>query len=188
MKPLMPKAVAIWLIENTALTFQQIADYCGLHILEIESLANEESDKYLKSVNPVATGELNEDNLKECEADSSKALIYIESKEYNSFSKATNKNTTQSKFKRKAKPESILWVITNYPDINDYQISKLLSTTANTVKTIRSKTYWNYKNLVAKNPVSLGLCEESALSKLIENTKKQQEEAIATSTEETANA
>jgi hypothetical protein len=175
MKPLMPKAVAIWLIQNTALTFQQIADYCAIHLLEVESLANEESDKYLKSVNPINSGELAQDNLKDCEADPSKKLIYIESKEYNNFAKLSNKNTTQSKFKRKAKPESILWIITNYPYINDYQVSKLLSTTANTVKAIRSKTYWNYKNLVAKNPVSLGLCEETALSKLIENSKKIQE-------------
>ncbi len=174
MKPLMPKAVAIWLIKNTSLTFQQIADYCGLHLLEIESLANEESNKYLQPVDPISTGELKEQNLKECEKDSSKKLVYVESKEYNSYSKVFNKNTTQSKFKRKAKPESILWIITNYPEINDYQISKLLNTTANTVKTIRSKTYWNYKNLVAKNPVSLGLCEESSLYKIIENSKKQE--------------
>lgn len=179
MKPLMPRAVAIWLIKNTGLTFQQIADYCGLHILEIESLANEESNKYLQPVDPIATKELDQNNLEECEEDPSKSLIYVESKEYNSYSKIFNKNTTQSKFKRKAKPESILWIISNYPDINDYQISKLLSTTANTVKAIRSKSYWNYKNLVAKNPVSLGLCEEAALSKLIENAKKQQEEALS---------
>ncbi|MCL2567626.1 MAG: DUF1013 domain-containing protein [Alphaproteobacteria bacterium] len=172
MKPLMPKAVAIWLIENTAVSFQQIADYCGLHILEVESLANEETDKSLKPVNPVASGELSPSNILECEKDSAKSLIYIESQEYNNYSKVFNKNTTQSKFKRKAKPEAILWVVANYPDINDYQISKLLSTTTNTVKTIRARTYWNYKNLVAKNPVSLGLIEEEVLSKLIESSKR----------------
>lgn len=172
MKPLMPKAVAIWLIENTSTSFQQIADYCGLHILEVESLANEETDKSLKPVNPVASGELLQSNIEEAEKNPTTPLIYIESAEYNSFSKIVNKSTTQSKFKRKAKPEAILWVVANYPDINDYQISKLLSTTTTTVKNIRAKTYWNYKNLTAKNPVNLGLVEEEVLSKLIESSKK----------------
>ncbi|MDR0484551.1 MAG: DUF1013 domain-containing protein [Alphaproteobacteria bacterium] len=175
MKPLMPKAVAIWLIENTAVSFQQIADYCGLHILEVESLANEETDKSLKPVNPITLGELSQTNITECEKDPSKPLVYIESQEYNAYSKTFAKNTTQSKFKRKAKPEAILWVISNYPEINDYQVSKLLSTTTNTVKAIRAKSYWNYKNLVAKNPVSLGLVEEEALVKLIESSKKVEE-------------
>ncbi len=179
MKPLMPRAVAVWLIENTSLTFKQIADFCMIHLLEVESIANEETHKSLQPMNPISSGELSEEDIKACELDPTKSLAYVESKEYNKYTKVVKKDSTkQSKFKKKAKPESILWIINHYPDINDYQISKLLRTTTNTIKSIRSKGYWNYKNLSPKNPVSLGLCEEQALSKLIESSaKKLQDQA-----------
>lgn len=171
-KPLMPKGTAIWLIENTALTFKQIADFCGLHILEIESLADEENFKSLKGLNPILSGELSEEALAQAQNDPNMVLVYNVNKEYEKYAKSIKKDSKkESRFKRKNKPEAILWLITNYSKINDYQISKLLNTTANTVKSIRSKTYWNYKNLSPKNPVTLELCTEEALTKLIQTIK-----------------
>jgi hypothetical protein len=179
-KPLMPKGTAIWLIENTALTFKQISDFCGLHILEIESLANEENFKSLKGLNPVLSGEVDIDEIKRCEADTKLSLSYNVSKEYDKYAKSLKTDSKkESRFKRKNKPEAILWLITNYNKINDYQIAKLLNTTANTVKSIRSKTYWNYKNLSPKNPVTIELCTEDALSKIIQNIKEKEELAQA---------
>jgi hypothetical protein len=172
-KPLMPKAIAIWLIENTALTFDQIADFCQLHLIEVEALANEESNKFLQGLNPVLTGEVSEDDIKRCEADPHLRLAYLESDAYNKYASKFKKNATkESKFKRKNKPEGILWILNHYPDINNYQISKLLNTTTNTVKAIRAKSYWNYKNLSPKNPVTLGLCSEMDLSALIHSVPK----------------
>lgn len=175
MKPLMPGAVAIWLIDNTTLTFKQISDFCNMHVLEIEAIANGELYKNLVPVNPTLTGELTIENIKECENDPEKSLTYQESSFYNSLLKDTKKNTVikQSKFKRKAKPEAILWMIKNYPDITDYSIAKLLGSTSTTVKNIRNKTYWNYKNITPKNPVNLSLCTEE---KLLEVTSKSKAE------------
>ena len=170
-KPLMPKAVAIWFIENTSLTFDQIADFCGLHLIEVEALANEESSKFLQGINPIFTKEVLEADIKKCEQDNSLRLKYIESEEYNKYSSKFKKNATkESKFKRKNKPEGILWIISHYPNINSYQISKLLNTTASTVNSIKTKTYWNYKNLSPKNPVTIGLCTEEDLFNLINNS------------------
>lgn len=173
-KPLMPKATAVWLIENTKLTFQQIADFCDLHIIEIEALANEESFKTLKGINPIQTGEVAEESIKEAEANPNVQLQYIANEEYNKYTKSIKKDTNKkSKFKRKNKPEAILWLVLNYKYINDYQIAKLLGTTTNTVQAIRSKSYWNYKNLSPKNPITLDLCSQEKLSELINNIIKE---------------
>jgi len=175
MTPLMPKSIALWLIEKTSLTFEQIADFCGLHILEVEALANEDHPKTLQAFSPIISGDLTEEEIKQGEADSTHKLKAIENTDYEKYLKSTKKHTSnnQSKFKRKAKPEAILWLLNNYPHISEYQISKLLATTTNTVKAIKSKAYWNYANLVPKNPVNLGLCTEVELSEVIHKANEQ---------------
>ena len=173
-KPLMPNATAVWLIENTKLTFKQIADFCLLHVIEVEALANEENFKSLKGLNPIVSGEITEDSIKRSEDNENLPLEYADNEEYNKYVKSLKKdNTKQSKFKRKNKPEAILWLVLNYKHINDYQIAKLLNTTTNTIKSIRSKSYWNYKNLSPKNPVTLNLCSEEDLYKVLHTSKEE---------------
>lgn len=162
---LMPKAVAVWLIENTALTFKQIAKFCNLHILEVEALANEEQHASLKGMSPVLSKETTDEFIKLAEADENTDLQYLANEEYNQYVKKSSA-AKQSKYKRQSKPEAILWLLQHYHHLTDYQISKLLKSTSTTVKAIRGKTYWNYKNLHPKNPVILGLCTEEELSRV----------------------
>lgn len=164
---LMPKARAVWLIENTSLTFKQIADFCGLHELEVENIANEESAKGLKGVSPIITGETTLEEIERCQKDPNAHLQYFESEEYNHFKKKSEASSKQNKTKRKNKLEGILWVISHYPNVSDADLGKIFATTANVVKSVRSKSYWDYKNLVAKNPITLELCTEEDLHKLI---------------------
>lgn len=175
-KPFMPRAIAVWLIENTALTFKQIAGFCQLHFIEVEAIANEETHKTLQGINPVLTGETSDEEIRRCEQNPEAPLTYFESEAYNEYNNNTKATTKkESRFKRKNKPESILWITQHYPQINNYQIAKLLNSTPTTVKAIRTKNYWNYKNLTPKNPITLKLCEESALSKIIQTIKNKKD-------------
>ena len=166
---LMARVVAIWLIENTSLTFKQIADFCGMHVLEVENLANQENTKN-QGLSPLITGELTEEELKRCEKDPSASLKYNESSVVVKSPKHTNK-ASLSKFKKQNKPEAILWLIQNYDLLSNYQIAKLVGATSGVVKTIRAKTHWNYANLTPKNPIALGFCTEEEILKSINKAK-----------------
>ena len=166
--PLQKEATALWLIKNTKLTFKQISDFCKLHILEIEKLADGDNPKIIQPLNPIDSGELLEETIKNSEEDENLDLIYNESESFINLQKHnTINNKYKSKYKKEHKPEAILWLIENYPSITDYEISKLLSTTTITIKSIKNKSHWNYKNLTPKNPINLELCTEENLRKII---------------------
>ncbi|GHS94482.1 hypothetical protein AGMMS49949_08360 [Alphaproteobacteria bacterium] len=165
-QPLMPKATAIWLIENTKLTFEQIAAFCELHILEIESIANEEGIQMV-GFDPIASSQLTFEEIRRCEADTTAQLRLSPTLDVDRMI-----NTNRSKYtpvvKRKDKPSAILWLVKYHPELSDAQIGKFLGTTRLTVQSLRLKTHWNYANIEAHSPVALGLCTQGELDALLQ--------------------
>jgi hypothetical protein len=163
-QPLMPKATAIWLIENTCLSFEQIADFCGLHILEVNAIADGESDNMV-GFDPIASSQLTHEEIKRCENDHSARLHIRPAIDIDNLIKI-NKAKYTPVLKRKDKPNAILWILKYYPNILDSQICKLLGTTRLTIQSIRDKTHWNYLNIQPHSPVSLGFCTQNELDQL----------------------
>ncbi|MDR0744658.1 MAG: DUF1013 domain-containing protein [Holosporales bacterium] len=163
--PLMPKATAIWLIENTSLTFKQISEFCGLHILEIESLANGDMDSKMLGFDPVISSQLTTNEIKRCEDDST-AKLTLNKIEIVSEGKNLNKKYTP-RAKRHDKPDGIAWLIKYYPNLPEKDICDLLSTTKATIKAIKNKTHKNSSTIKPKSPVSLGLCTDAELEFVI---------------------
>ena len=177
--PLMPLATAVWLVENTTLTFEQIADFCGLHPLEVQGIADEEVAEGIKGVNPINYGQLTKDEIKKCEKNSTRRLTLSKSainliKEHEINKKKRNYIPIA---RRQDKPNGIMWLLKNCPEMTDAQISKLLRTTKDTIGLIRQKKHWNYSNFRAKDPVLLGLCTQSEFNYAYEIAKKKVESA-----------
>lgn len=173
--PLMPKATAKWLIENTSLTFLQIAEFCGLDELAVKGIADDEVAVGIRSLDPILNHQLTEAEIKRCEQDS-KAKLEISAKAANfTLEEKKLKKRYTPIAKRQDKPNAIAWLLKNCPDINDAQIVKLIGTTKTTIEAIRNKTHWNYINIKAKDPVLLGLCTQADLDLIIEMTKKNNE-------------
>ena len=156
MKPLMPKGTAVWLVENTSLTFQQIAEFCNIALIEVQAIADDEMFANIRAVNPVQNRQLTSDEIKRCEKNSKESLSF--NKDIIVKKKQTSKYTPL--IKRQNKPGAIAWIIKHYPDIADNKICKLLGTTKNMIDSIRDKTHWNIKNIVNVNPVDVGLCSQ----------------------------
>ena len=157
-KPFMPKATAVWLVENTNISFKQIADFCDLHELEIKGIADGDVAKGIKAYNPILAGQLTREVVEAASKDPSKALE-LNKKELDIKSQAKeNKYIPLSK--RQDRPEAALWLTKNYPQLSDGQIGKLVGSTKNTVSLIRNKNYWNSANLSAKDPVMSNLCTQ----------------------------
>jgi len=174
-KILMPKANAAWLYENTNLTFEQIADFCGLHRLEVQALANEEVVK-VHPINPVVSGILSEAEIARCEKDEAARLRQSESD--------LPKPSTRSKgprytplAKRGDKPDAISWCLKNAPELTDAQIVRLVGTTKNTIEKVRTRTHWNMQNIQPQHPVALGLCNQQDFDKTMERAQKKLEKA-----------
>ncbi len=155
--PLMPKSTAAWLIENTALTFDQIAAFCQLHKLEIQSLADQ-TIATVSPFNPVDHGQLTNEEIKRCEANAEATLTLNVQDNDAIFRKKDPKYIPRAK--RQDRPSAILWIINQYPDMPDKVICDLLGTTKSTVESIRNKSYKSYKDLSAQHPVKLGLCSQ----------------------------
>lgn len=164
--PLMPKATAVWLIDNTTLTFEQIANYCGLHALEIQALADGEVAPGMQGLDPVARGELTQEELDRCIADPTATLKMA--KPDTPLPKARSKGARYTPVsKRGDRPNAIAWLLKNYPELTDAQISKLIGTTKPTINAIRDRTHWNTPNIKPQNPVGLGICSGTDLEKAI---------------------
>ena len=169
--PLMPQATAVWLIENTALSFQQVGDFCGLHVLEVQGIADEEAAYSIKSKNPITSGELTAINIKECEEDNTKSLILAKLNiSISSKKKKAPRYTPLSR--RQDRPNAISWVIKFHPEMSDGQISKLIGTTKFTITQIRERTHWNISNVSPKDPVMLGLCKQNELASAISKARR----------------
>ncbi|NVJ91871.1 MAG: DUF1013 domain-containing protein [Methylocystaceae bacterium] len=164
--PLMPKATAVWLVENTALSFIQIADFCGLHELEIQAIADGDVGMGMQGMDPIANGQLTKEELERCQANPKNRLKLATST--NPVPKARGKGARYTPVsKRQDRPDGIAWLVKNHPELQDVQISKLLGTTKPTIKAIRDKTHWNSPNITPRNPVTLGLCSEADLEKMV---------------------
>jgi hypothetical protein len=176
-KPLMPKATAVWLIDNTTLTFNQIAEFCGLHPLEIQGIADGEVAKGIIGVDPITSGQLTKEEIERCEGDKNKTLKLTESAQ--KFKSVEDKARKTGKYtpvaRRQDKPDAIAWLLLNCPEMNDSQVVKLIGTTKSTIESVRSKSHWNSQNIRPKDPVLLGLCSQSELDRLVILSKKRAE-------------
>ena len=157
-KPFMPKATAVWLVENTKISFKQIADFCALHELEIKGIADGDVAKGIKAYNPILAGQLTREVIEECSKDINKALVLNKKTLDIKSEKKVNKYIPLSK--RQDRPEAALWLIKNYPKLSDGQIGKLVGSTKNTVSLIKNNNYWNSSNLLPKDPVVSNLCSQ----------------------------
>ncbi len=165
-RPLMPKATAVWLVENTALTFRQIAEFCGLHELEVQAIADDEVAVGMQGLDPVQAGELSQEELERCEGDPTATLKAA--KPTLPQPKAKTKGARYTPVaKRQDRPDAIAWLLKNYPEMSDGQISKLIGTTKPTITSVRDRSHWNTANIKPQNPVGLGLCSSDDLEKVI---------------------
>ena len=169
--PLMPQATAVWLVENTSLSFQQVGDFCGLHMLEVQGIADEEVATGIKGKNPIASGELTAENIKECEENNKKSLILAKSNVI-SYSKKKKSPRYTPLSRRQDRPNAISWVLKFHPEMSDGQISKLIGTTKFTITQIRERTHWNIANVSPKDPVMLGLCKQNDLAEAISKARR----------------
>ena len=169
--PLMPMATAVWLVENTTLTFKQIAQFCNLHEVEIQGIADEEVAKGIKPYNPIISGQLTREEIELSSKDENRPLEISSSDiEISSSNQKIKKYVPLSK--RQDKPDSALWLIKNHSQLKDSQIAKLVGITKNSVTAIKNKNYWNYNNLNAKDPVAMGLFSQKDLHSSIEKAER----------------
>jgi len=169
--PLMPMATAVWLVENTTLTFKQIANFCNLHEVEIQGIADGEVAKGIKAYNPIISGQLSRDEIELSSKDENRALqIKSSDIEISNTEKKTKKYIPLSK--RQDKPDSALWLIRQHNMLKDSQIAKLVGVTKNSVTSIRNKSYWNYNSLNPKDPVALNLFSQKDLVGAIEKAER----------------
>jgi uncharacterized protein len=177
-KPLMPKATAVWLVDNTSLTFEQVADFCGLHPLEVKGIADEDVAKGIKGQDPVASGQLTREQIAEAEKDPRKRLKMAAPKHKmpNVRLKRAPRYTPVSK--RQDKPDAVYWLIRNHPEFADSDIIKLIGTTKATIQKIRERSHWNATNIKAVDPVTLGLCSQIELDFAVARAGAKQDRAI----------
>jgi|TARA_Y100000389_G_scaffold165106_1_gene169160 hypothetical protein len=169
--PLMPIATAVWLVENTTLTFKQIADFCKLHEVEVQGIADGEVAKGIKAYNPIISGQLSRDEIELSSKDQNRALMIKGSDiEISNSEKKIKKYVPLSK--RQDKPDSALWLLRQHNSLKDSQIAKLVGITKNSVTSIRNKSYWNYNNLSPKDPVSLNLFTQKDLVEALEKAER----------------
>ena len=169
--PLMPMATAVWLVENTSLTFKQISDFCQLHEIEVQGIADGEVAKGIKAYNPIISGQLTRKEIELSSEDESRSLqIKSADIEISNNEKKIKKYVPLSK--RQDKPDSALWLIRQHNTLKDSQISKLVGITKNSVTSIRKKSYWNYNNLNPKDPVALNLFTQKDLIEAIEKAER----------------
>ena len=171
-QPLMPKATAVWLIDNTALTFEQIADFCNLHILEVKGIADGDVDHGIRGADPIAAGQLTRLEIEDCQKDKNARLKAIQKRDdLPEVARRIGKKYTPLS-KRQDRPDSIFWLVRNHPELLDSQISKLVGTTKSTIQSIRDRTHWNSASLTPVDPVSVGLCTQIDLDNAVQKAFK----------------
>tara|TARA_B100000475_G_C14962830_1_gene300637 strand:- start:71 stop:673 length:603 start_codon:yes stop_codon:yes gene_type:complete len=172
--PFMPKATAVWLVENTTLTFRQIANFCNLHELEVKGIADGDVAKGIKAYNPILAGQLSREEIETCSKNPDKALnLSKRSEDVQVKERKKPKYTPLSK--RQDRPDAILWLCKNAPELTDGQISKLVGSTKGTVSLIRKRSYWNFSSLKARDPVILALCTQEIYQKALDKAKRRVE-------------
>ena len=167
--PLMPHATAAWLVENTSITFEQIAEFCGLHILEVQAIADDTAGTKLTGRDPIRSLELTQEEIDRAQGDPDHKIQLMKGPERVTRTKGPRYTPVS---KRAEKPDGIAWLIKNHPELADGQIEKLIGTTRNTINAIRDKTHWNIANLVPKDPVTLGLTTQRELDAQVAKAAK----------------
>ena len=163
--PLMPKATAVWLVDNTTLTFEQIAAFCELHLLEVSAIADGEVAVGIVGLDPIANDQLTQEEIDRCTDDPSARLVMR--KQRNLPAQKTRRTRYTPLSKRQDKPDAIAWLIRNHPEVNDAQIGKLLGTNKNTIRAVRERSHWNSPNIRSRDPVLLGLCTQTDLNAVV---------------------
>ena len=169
-KPFMPKATAVWLVENTKISFKQIAAFCDLHELEVKGIADGDVAKGIKAYNPILAGQLTRESIEESSKDINKPLVLNKKILDIKLEKKSKKYVPLSK--REDRPQAVLWLTKNYPQLSDGQIVKLLGSTKKTVDLIRNKRYWNSSNLSAKDPVASNLCTQIDMKNAVDKAER----------------
>jgi hypothetical protein len=167
----MPKATAVWLVDNTALSFEQIATFCKLHPLEVKAIADGEAAQGIKGLDPISTGQLSRDEIAKAEANPAHKIKLSEPKVRVPESKRRGPRYTPVS-KRQDRPNAILWLVRNHAELKDAQISRLVGTTKSTIEQIRDRTHWNSANLTPMDPVTLGLCSQIDLDLEVERASR----------------
>ena len=169
-KPFMPKATAVWLVENTKISFKQIADFCSLHELEVKGIADGDVAKGIKAYNPILAGQLTREEIEACSKDSSRTIVL--NKKILDIKSEKNKPRYIPLSKRQNRPDAATWLLKNYPQLSDGQIGKLVGSTKNTVTLIRNKNYWNSSNLSPKDPVVSNLCSQIDIKNAVDKADR----------------
>lgn len=170
--PLMPKATAVWLVENTSLSFDQIADFCKLHPLEVKSIADGDAAQGIKGLDPILTGQLTREQIERAEANPSLRLELATPKVRLPEAKRKTGPRYTPVSRRQDRPNAILWLVRNHPELKDSQIMRLVGTTKSTIQAIRDRTHWNASNLTPMDPVTLGLCSQIDLDFEVQRASK----------------
>ena len=171
-QPLMPKATAVWLVDNTSLTFEQIAQFCGMHLLEVKGIADGDVAQGVRGKNPVTAGELSRDEISASEADPDRRLKLSTSKVKIPEIKVKKRPRYTPVSRRQDRPNAVLWILRNHAELKDSQIMRLVGTTKPTIAQIRDRSHWNSANLVPQDPVMLGLCSQMDLDTEVEKAAK----------------
>lgn len=174
-KPLMPKATAVWLVENTSLSFEQIAEFCGLHVLEVKGIADGDVAQGIKGLDPVTSNQLTREEIEAAEKDSGRQLRIAEPKVVipETVTKRGPRYTPVSR--RHDRPNAVLWLLRNHPELKTSQLMRLVGTTKPTIAQIKDRTHWNSANLVPQDPVTLGLCSQTDLDEEVKKAARRME-------------
>ena len=170
--PLMPKATAIWLVDNTSLSFKQIASFCGMHELEIKGIADGEVGIGIKGLNPITNNQLSKEEIDRCSNDPSLDLEIIVNEASIKTDQSNKKNKYTPLSKRQDRPDAVYWLIRNHPELKDSQIARLVGSTKSTIDGIRNRTNWNMNNIRPQDPVGLGLCKQVELDEALEKAER----------------
>lgn len=176
--PLMPKATAVWLVEHTTLTFDQIAAFCGLHSLEIQAIADGEVATLMQGLDPIANGQVTAAEIARCEQDP-KARLKLAVTAHPAVSSRSKGPRYTPISKRQDKPDAIAWLVKNHPELSDAQISRLVGTTKPTIAAIRDRSHWNSTNIKPRHPVSLGLCNQTDLESAVLHARRNSQGGLA---------
>ena len=171
-KPLMPKATAVWLVENTALSFDQIAEFCQMHLLEVKGIADGDVAAGIKGMDPIASGQLTREQIARAEADPDYRLRLVESKVDIPAVKTKRGPRYTPVSRRQDRPNAVLWLLRSHPELKDSQIMRLVGTTKPTITAIRERAHWNSPNLAPQDPVTLGLCSQIDLDNEVRKAAK----------------
>jgi len=174
-KPLMPKATAVWLVDNTSLTFEQIADFCGLHELEVKGIADGQVAQGIKGMDPISSGQLTREEIARAQDDPAYRMKLAKSTVQIPELKTKRRPKYTPVSRRHDRPNAIYWLLRNHPELRDSQIMRLVGTTKPTIQTIRDRTHWNMPNLQPQDPVTLGLCKQMDLDAEVQKAAKRQE-------------